>query len=171
MQSALATFLDKGEVRVTLIYDEYDSGIRGMDAYQRLLHAFGEEIFQLRLWKFEPLRIQEICIEAASEARTSDLVLISLRTDRPLSSEVFSWVEAWNGKRESTGAMALILHSEGFNFDHFQVSQDFFRSVAAENGMAFFLVDDQDPSKATHFLHLSDLERIAPAGTHWGLDE
>jgi len=64
---------------VVVAYEEYDSGLRALELYHRILAHWAEAVdFRLIIWKFEPLGIPTLLAKATDDAIHADLILVSL---------------------------------------------------------------------------------------------
>jgi len=165
---------------VVVAYEEYDSGLRALELYHRILAHWAEAVdFRLIIWKFEPLGIPSLLAKATDDAIHADLILVSLSGNHALPSEAAAWISGWRDKTVRGPALALLLDAQYHAKLHAREILAFLRAVAHHSGLPFFSSSESTLDR-THFQSVSfsshtELLHAAlhPAEyqDHWGLNE
>lgn len=169
----IAHISERTDLKVIIVYDEYDSGAHAMEIYARLVEGLAPDCgFDLRLWKFEPMGIPELAAEAAEEALSADLIVVSLNGNHPLPPEVHPWLDLWLAERTEPGAFGLLL-----NGSPNREVESFFADVARAARLDF--VTNQAEQEWPKALIAPEPELVAhtfvfheqPSPSRWGINE
>lgn len=128
--------------RIFIACEDRVTGQRALQLYERLVcrHS-GEFRFFQSLVKFDTLEAQSIREAAAAEAARADMVILSVRGDRPLTEPVTSWLDSLAADdRERARASALIVLLGCPKADELGARwSEYLGSVAARSGMDLFI--------------------------------
>ena len=127
---------------VVMAYDDLSTAKRAKETWDHLLHNLGEDyLLQLRLWKFEVLRVPELREAAARDAVSADLIFIAARETANLPAEVKEWIDLWlRQKHNHPSAIAVSSDPAG-------PCAAYLREVAQQAGMDFFAATTPSQSR------------------------
>src|SRR5690348_17788474 len=79
---------------VLLAYQDFSSGIRAKEFFDRLVRDHGRLFrFLCHLWKFDVLLAPELGDQAVAEAADADMIVIATHAQTELPPAVKDWVE------------------------------------------------------------------------------
>lgn len=173
-------------MRVVIVYEDVDCGLRAMQLYERLTREYEREFsFQLDLWRWEILGMPAIGDLAAYAAAAADMVLMSITGRTELSPVIKSWVENWiPRKTESDGALVLLLDKPNDHSAYQASTVSYLRSAASGANVKFMVHSAQYPTLGPNSLGqqfgskstkskspLSQALAKGEAYPHWGLND
>jgi hypothetical protein len=170
------------DFHVVLVYQDFDSGTRAKEFFDRLVHDHeGRFRFLCHLWKFDLLQAPELKDQAMLEAVDADMLVIAALGKPELPRAVRDWIERWLRRTTLSGALvALLAGAEtGKGPVYSYLSQ-----LAAKGRMMFFAREVPSP-KAELSLPVETLQQQAGttslglrgdlpqtiASSHWGINE
>lgn len=163
-------------LQVVICYEDFDSGVRAMDLYQRVIETNAGE-FGLKIWKMEPLGIPAALGSAVNDANRADLIIVSVRGNRPLPYEALAWMEGWrkNLTRQEQ-AIVFIVDPEERQSASALLAARYIESLAASAGLKYFAALESNPIRMDAILETGT--RIAGSPVRhstrynpWGLNE
>ena len=174
---------EKPNFRVVVGYEDYPSGVRAIDLYNRIIRRWGEpDELQFNLWKFEPLGVDALRETAAVEALAADLVLISIRGDHSLPSEAHHWLQTWiHLKEPGSCALALLVDDRNRVHENALKTRLYLHDIVSKCGLEFLTSPPMDKEFAHYsgdLLHKTSssnsfLETVLHVDRvdHWGINE
>ena len=135
-------------LQIVICYEDFDSGVRAMDLYQRALESDCDEL-GLRIWKMEPLGIPAALSSAVKDATRADVIIISVRGNRPLPYEALAWMEGW--RRDQTGreqAVVFIVDPKERQSAPALQAARYIESLAASAGLKYFSALETEEERA-----------------------
>jgi hypothetical protein len=109
----LATCDSQPVLKILILYQEFQCGLRAMQIYKRLHHDWhGDFAFQLDLWNPEVLEIPHLNDRMSRQFRDADMILLGLGGDRPVSDRLLDWMEGQTSGPNNDGrALVVVLES------------------------------------------------------------
>ncbi len=108
---------EKAWLKVVVVYEDFATGIRAKNAFDRLLSRMGEmSDFDMNLWRFDLLGDQKLSAVAANEAAGADLIMLSAHGGADLPVSIKIWLGRWLSKRDNkASALVVSLDRNQFN--------------------------------------------------------
>ena len=106
-------------IKVTIIYDDFASGVRAKDFAERLAHQQSSDCpVSETFWRSDLLACPPVAAEAGNNARISDYIVVSLCGDGALLPATHRWIEAQVGcAAERRAGLIVLVNSVGENQD------------------------------------------------------
>jgi hypothetical protein len=167
---------------VVLAYQDFSSGIRAKEFFDRLVRDHGSLFhFLCHLWKFDVLLAPELGDQAVSDAANADMIVIAAHAQTELPHAVKDWVELWLRQTRTPGALVALLEDVQPPVGSPFAVPNYLREVAERGQMKFFcdnlgspeiefpfaVTETQQPS---HFESGRNF-RNSVAHSHWGINE
>jgi len=167
---------------VLLAYQDFSSGIRAKEFFDRLVRDHGRLFrFLCHLWKFDVLLAPELGDQAVAEAADADMIVIATHAQTELPPAVKDWVELWLRQTRTPGALVALLDGVQPSVGSPFAVPTYLREVAERARMKFFCDNLESPEieflfAVTETQQPSHLEfgrdfRNSVAHSHWGINE
>ncbi len=168
----------ENDLRVVICYEDFESGVRAMDMYQRLLES-GSSNCPLKIWKIEPLGIPQLLTDAIQDAASADMIILSVRGDRPLPYEALPWLESLrNDGNGGEKAIVFLVDPKECGSAAAVLASGYLERLAAKSGLRFFTPTETSPVSSSNQSDTGFRNRVVGnAVTHsarydrWGLNE
>lgn len=127
-------------IRVTIISDDFASGLRAKNFAERLADQLGCHCqFSDSFWRSDLLDCWQIANTATLAAADCDYLIVSLRGDRVLPFFARHWIEAQLDSIAARDAALIVLpDSNQGNRQIVEATRHHFRSLCFRKGVAFF---------------------------------
>ena len=131
---------DSPEIKVTIIYEDFASGLRAKNFAERLAEQLGctchlHESF----WRCDLLGCHPIAAEAARASADCDYLIVALRGDRIVPLTVRQWIETQLGSSDGREMALIVLpDSEQGKQQTVEATRQHFRTVCAVKGVPFY---------------------------------
>lgn len=177
---------ETANLRVSIIYDDFPSGVRAKQCLDRLAGSLNLErdAFAVRLWSHELLSEPAVRKAAAREAGAYDIVFLSVRNSAEPSLVLKEWLKEWLEHRGSQPcALAVLPGDEEQNAGNPLLS--YVAGVAASGGIDLVYPPAttlQEPDQQADYREIA--RRAINASTlldgilddweshsHWGINE
>jgi hypothetical protein len=102
---------ETANLRVSIIYDDFPSGVRAKQCLDRLAGSLNleKDAFAVRLWSHELLSEPAVRRAAAREAGAYDIVFLSMRDSAEPSLVLKDWLKEWLEHRGSQPCALAVL--------------------------------------------------------------
>lgn len=101
-------------IKVTIIYDDFASGVRAKDFAERLAHQQSSDCqVSESFWRSDLLACPPVASEAGHNALNSDYIVVSLCGDGALPLATHRWIEAQVGCAAERRARLIVLVNSG----------------------------------------------------------
>ena len=167
---------------VVIVYEDFNSGRRAMDACKLLVSQLGNEVhLRSSMWKFEVLEVTKLNRIATHDAIEADMIIVATAQNGDLPGPVKAWVESWvPEKRGQTAALlALMDFADSDELNGTNPTRTYLQSAATEAGIDFLQQSDSSPEERWKPPTVAPLggtvipprlvSRPAPEG--WGLND
>lgn len=127
-------------VRVAIIYEDRETGLRAKSFADRLVaaHACPRRSTD-SLWRCELLEFPSIADEAARDAAGCEFIIVSLRGDDAIPFATRNWLGAALAEADSRGAVLVALFCPiRSDWRAVEGARHFFRALCAEKVVPFF---------------------------------
>jgi hypothetical protein len=122
-----------------IAYEDFQCGVRAMESFALLLQEIDPAEHSVKVWKFEPLGIPQLLADAVEDAISADLLIVSLRGDRPLPLEARQWIEGWRSlKPRMDAALLMVIDPCSRQTCTSLLAGGYLETVAAGCGLQFF---------------------------------
>ncbi len=126
--------------RVVIVYEDFTAAQQAKAAYDFLTANLTHEWQVTRqTWKFELLRLPELCALAAEDAALADVIIVACRGEGELPAPVRAWVEKWLGYRADNVALIALLDCPPEQAKGPEATQDYLERVARQADLEFFV--------------------------------
>lgn len=159
----------KPRFNIVLAYADMDTALRGKRVHDGLVDELGTKCnFILRLWKFDVLKDAQVRAEAARDAATANMLIISAHSGRELPREVKLWVKTSLRKKETPATVVALLEGKDDPAAGPRSVRAYLCKQAVLYQMDFFsderqTITLQQPPKPHHAEH--------PTYEHWGIND
>ncbi len=159
------------EARVVIGYEDFDSGVRAMEMYKRVMEGLLGRC-DVRIWKFEPLGVPELLAEAIDDVSDADVLIISVAGDRPLPLEAVEWVER-AGRANLHAAILFVTDPQKKDEPAAALASKYLQEVARKRNTHFFTAKHAEKRQPVHFQNRVVEEAVLHSDRHdrWGLNE
>jgi len=150
-------------IGVTIIYDDRATALRAKRFSDLLVASCGGSNNQApACWRSELIGLPGIAEEIVRDAAGSEFVILSLRGDASLSTEMKAWIEAWLvGAAGGPASLIAQFDPERSVAHHVENTRAYFRQVTASAGVAFFCHSTISPSEPATIPFSADDEPAA----------
>lgn len=123
-----------------MVYEDRLTGMRAKHFYDNLVEGMEDECdFDLELWNFRLLPSSEVGNLSTQLTARADFVILSLRGNLGLTTEIKSWVEMWSRLTANRNAALIVLINKPRSKDSAAASTlAYLRNIAARRGISFF---------------------------------
>ena len=158
--------------RVLIVYEDYPSGQRAMETYQRLLSEFGRDFdFRISIWSFGVLQCARLNEHAIHDAVGADAIILSGPLHRGLPVEIKRWIEGWALQKIGKEAVLIALLGAKSGQDEMMSTGSYLKEIAAKAEMDFLIEELQSPTnEAGTILSATQMGGYA-AYEGWGLND
>jgi len=170
---------------VLLAYQDFHSGIRAKEFFDRLVRNHGSLYrFLCHLWKFEVLAAPEFDGQAIAEALNADMIVIAPCAQAELPASVKRWIERWRHEPRSPGALVALLDSVKPQSAPAPTVCTYLRDIANTSQMRFFCNGsppiETDLASPVELVQCSETDvdqnkelrvRDFAGQSHWGINE
>lgn len=125
-----------GQLRVVLLYEDAETGLRARGSLAAVEHRAAPEFgFQTKLWRRDLLRAAWLREQAALDAAAAEVIIVSLHGQDGVPREVSDWLSRWQElKAERPYALGLLVDDAVAACDGTHPVAAHFRTVAAAAG-------------------------------------
>ncbi len=125
-----------GQLRVVLLYEDAETGLRARASLAAVEHRAAPEFgFQTKLWRRDLLRAAWLREQAALDAAGAEVIIVSLHGQDGVPPEVSDWLSRWQElKAERPYALGLLVDDAVAARDGTHPVAAHFRAVAATAG-------------------------------------
>ncbi len=101
------------ELKVVLVYEDYEMGIEGKWIFDRIVREVGEgDAARLTVWRFDFFYSPELTLALSRQAGEADVIIVAPRHPDRLPPQVHKWLENWPlHRRVASGAVVSVFHS------------------------------------------------------------
>jgi len=132
-------------LNIVTLFEDVATGKRGKQVYDYLSGHLGAEFeFNHQVWKLDVLSTPSLRELAARDAADADIVIVSVRGDRPLAPEVKSWLDVWIGQHGTPIALVALFDPE---YKHCEVALSIrhYLEDISKNGQMDFFSESEPP--------------------------
>jgi hypothetical protein len=125
---------------LVIAFDDTTARQRAAQVYDHLAQQLLDDYdFQCSWWRIEHLLNPELNEQAADAAADANMVILSLRADRPLSAAFKAWLPRWLARKGSQKcALVVLLSTSGEPTEEARRLQSYLQQVARQARMDFF---------------------------------
>src|SRR5437764_6116176 len=100
-------------LNIVTFFEDVATGKRGKQVSDYLGAHLGSEFeFNHQVWKLDVLSTPSLRELAAKDAAEADIIIVSVRGDRPLAPEVKSWLDVWVAQHGTPIALVALFDPE-----------------------------------------------------------
>jgi hypothetical protein len=158
-------------VRILIAYEDYATGLRARQVYERLAREFAEHCdFEQTLWRIDVLSVPQLGEVAADEAVGADMLLISLHKQEELTDVFKDWCEKWVDRDVKLDtAMVVVFDPDTGGQGGDSPAQEYLRCLANRAGMSF--IAQEVPNDATSAGQRLSRHDSRQRWRHWGIND
>jgi hypothetical protein len=124
---------------VVLAYQDFNSGIRAKEFFDRLVREHGKLFrFLCHLWKFDFLLAPGLTGQAVANAADADMIVIAANNQTELPLNVKDWIHLWLPLTRPSGALVALLDGDKPSVGSRIAVCSYLREVAERAHMEFF---------------------------------
>jgi hypothetical protein len=137
----------QAKMAVSIIYEDFVTGMRAKEWLDRLGRQVNQEVeFEMELWRFDLLPEPSFREDAATNAASADMIILSAHRSDDLPASVRAWMNRWLSLKDDHSTAFVLLLDETGSSGNSPLLADL-RSVAQKAGLALFF----QFCKARHF--------------------
>jgi hypothetical protein len=123
---------------LVVAYEDHETRNRALQLYDHLAQQLLDDYdFQCSWWKLDHLRNPTLWEQAADAATDANMVMLSVRGEQELRSDLKAWLESWLERRDDHKS-ALVVLLEGRDDGRVRGAQTYLQNVARRAKMDFF---------------------------------
>jgi hypothetical protein len=123
---------------LVVAYEDHETRNRALQLYDHLAQQLLDDYdFQCSWWKLDHLRNPTLWEQAADAATDANMVMLSVRGEEELRSDLKAWLESWLERRDDHKS-ALVVLLEGRDDGRVRGAQTYLQNVARRAKMDFF---------------------------------
>ena len=143
-----------GTIRMVIVYEDFDSALRAVGFLAKMtVELRSQLLITSYFWKFDALNLPELHEQAAQEAATAEMVVISTRDGPDLPANIKFWIDHWlTQKRDNSSALVEIVDENEVPGRRSPL-QDYLNLKTGGRGMEFFQIGRETAAVADHLRH------------------
>ena len=125
---------------LVIAYDDTATRSRAVQLHDHLAQQLTDDYdFQCSWWRLEHLHNPHLSEQAADAAADANMVILSVRGDRPLPPAFKAWLPRWLARKGSQkSALVVLMSTAGLPTEESRRLQSYLQQVARQARMDFF---------------------------------
>jgi len=126
-------------LNIVTFFEDVTTGKRGKQVYYYLASRLGTEFeFNHQVWKLDVLATPSLRELAAKDAAEADILIVSVRGDRPLAPETKSWLDVWVAQHGTPIALVALFDPRFKESETAIATRQYLEGLSQAGQMDFF---------------------------------